>query len=146
MPRCYRCPEHAFAGADCQDVTRLRVSGEVVSRSVRAGLVVLGCIFLGACTAATPAPAVYAPPPKPAEQPRRVHHPAPKPAAPAAGESATEAVPTGAPGSAPAGEVGASPASAPEGTLPAAAQSPADLPPPGGLPHDPSEYIEPPAR
>lgn len=130
MPSCCRDAEHAFAGANCQYAARRRGDGEAAGRGLRRVLLALGCIALGGCAAVIPAPVVYAPPPKPAEHPKSVHRPAPKPAPPAAGQ-ATPA---------------AAPAAAPASDLPAAAQSPAELPPPGGLPHDPSEYIEPPAR
>jgi hypothetical protein len=95
--------------------------------SLRGALLALVCAGLVGCSSETPAPVVYTPPPaKPPDRPKRVHRPAPTPTA--AGAAAAETV------------------AEPESQLPAAAQSPAEVPPPAGLPHAPSEYIEPPAR
>lgn len=95
------------------------------ARPLCAALIVLGGMELAGCSAATPAPVpvYYASPPVP--NPQRVRRPA----------TAT-----------PASAGGTTPAAAPEGQLPADAQPPTELAPPGGLPHDSSEYIEPPSR
>jgi hypothetical protein len=98
------------------------------------GLIALAGAGLAGCSPATPAP--LPPPVFYSSQP--VPNPSKRvpPASPATPVSATS---VGAPG-----EV--APAAAPQTQLPADAQSPATLPPPAGLPHDATEYIEPPAR
>lgn len=69
-----------------------------------------------------------------AEPPPRVHRPKPT----------DTAKPTGAPAPTDAAAEAAPPATNIQ--LVPAAQSPTELPPPAGTPHDPSQYIEPPSR
>jgi hypothetical protein len=101
---------------------------------LRAGLIVLAAAGLAGCSTAPPprlpAPVYYSSPtvPNPAKRA--------SPAQPAAPVSATS-------GTAPSE---AAPDATSQTQLPAAAQSPTAVPPPGGMPHDSSEYIEPPAR
>ena len=98
---------------------------------IRVALAASAGVALVACTAATPAPVVRAPEKIRAEPPKRVRRPPePTPVAVPSESVDREALPV----------------AAPQGQLPAAAQSPAGLPPPAGAPHDSSEYIEPPSR
>ena len=98
---------------------------------MRVVLAASASVVLAACAAATPAPVVYTPQKPRTEPPKRVRRaPEPTPVAVPSQGVDREALP----------------AAAPQGQLPAAAQPPAELPPPAGSPHDSSEYIEPPPR
>lgn len=99
------------------------------------GLLALAGAGLAGCSTAPPPapspPAVYRSS-HPVANPSKRVPPAPSatPVSATSGEAAPEAVPV----------------AAPQTQLPGAAQPPTAVPPPGGLPHDSSEYIEPPAR
>jgi hypothetical protein len=69
-----------------------------------------------------------------------------RPRKPKSPDTAAPKTPAATPVAGPAAE--AAPGVQPEtpGQLPAAAQSPVAVPPAGGLPHDASQYIEPPSR
>jgi hypothetical protein len=111
--------------------------GRAKTRNAALTLVVLAAGWLAGCASAP----VYAPPRRDNFYIEKETYRPRKPKPPGTG------APTSTPASAPAAE--AAPAAGPAqppGQLPAAAQSPTVVPPAGGLPHDSSQYIEPPPR
>ena len=107
-------------------------------------------VFLGIFAVTGAWLAGCAAPAPPAPAPRRdnfyIERDTYRPRRPRSPESAAPKTPVATPASAPAAE--AAPAVQPDtpAQLPAAAQSPTAVPPAGGLPHDASQYIEPPSR